>query len=144
MKHCLRNNIGGYYAQDEYLIHRLEVEKWIYEQLLLKGGNPKNNVPVYMCLGESPINSEFDIRYDIQKNAIELKIPLKYLDLTAITFTYPDSMVKFVVDESGKIVNAEGIKTPEVFLYNELEYGLKKYKENGVMKMEEHYIEAQI
>jgi hypothetical protein len=143
-KHCLRNNIGGYYAQDEYLVHRLEIEKWIYGQLLLKGGNPKNNVPIYMCLGESPINSEFDIRHDIQKDAMEIKIPIEYLGLTAITFTYPDSMAKFTVDENGKLVKAELTRTPEVFLYNELENGLKKYKENGLIKMEEHYIEAQI
>ena len=143
-QHCLRNNIGGYYAQDEYLIHRLEVEKWIYEQLLLKGGNPKNTVPVYMCLGESPTNSEFDIKHDIQKDAMEMKIPIKYLDLNAITFTYPDSLVKFTVNENGKIIGAELTKTPEVFLYNELETTLKIYKENGDIKMEEHYIEAQI
>jgi hypothetical protein len=49
--HCKRNNIEGWYAQDDYLLHRLEVEKWIYNQLVLKGGNPTNTVPVYMCLG---------------------------------------------------------------------------------------------
>jgi hypothetical protein len=62
--HCKRNNIGDFYAEDDYLIHRREIEKWIYNQLLLKGGNPKNSVPVYMCLGDSP-NNEFDIRLDI-------------------------------------------------------------------------------
>jgi len=29
-------------------------------------------------------------------------------------------------------------------LYNELEKGLSKYKKNGIIIMEEHYIEAQV
>jgi len=141
--YCKRNNIGDFYAEDDYLFHRLEIEKWIYNQLLMKGGNPKNTVPVYMCLGESP-NSEFDIRVDIQKNAAEIKIPLKYLDINAITFTYPDSMYKFITNKDGELINAERTNTPEVFLYNELEKGLSKYKKNGKIIMEEHYIEAQV
>jgi len=96
-----------------------------------------------MCLGESP-NSEFDIRYDIQKDAAEIKIPIKYMDLNVITFTYPDSLVKFSINDNGQLIKAELTKTPEVFLYNELETSLKKYKLNGEIIMEDHYIEAQV
>jgi hypothetical protein len=142
-KHCERNNIGDFYAEDDYLIHRQEIEKWILNELLLKGGNPTYTVPIYMCLGESP-NSEFDIRKDIQKNALEIRIPLKYLDLNAITFTYPDSMYRFDVDINGKLIGGGRTNTPEVFLYNELEEGLRKYKISGKIRMEEHYIEAQV
>jgi len=53
-KHCIRNNIGGFYAEDDYLIQRKEIEKWIYNQLIVKCGNPQNTVPIYMALGESP------------------------------------------------------------------------------------------
>ena len=141
-EHCLKNSIGGFYATDEYLIHRLEIEKWIYNQLLLKGGNPSNNVPIYMCLGESP-KSEYDVRGEIQKNAIEIKIPLAVLDLNTITFTYPDSMYRFTVDENNRIIGGSRTNTPTVYLYNELEAINKKYRD-GNEKMEDHYIEAQV
>lgn len=135
--HCKRNNIGGFYAEDDYLIHRKEIEKWLFDQLLAKGGNPQNAVPVYMTLGESPLG-EFDIREDIQKNAEEIKIPLKYLDMSAISFTFPDSMYRFVLDNNGDIVGGERTNTPNVYLYNELEEVISKYKTDS------HYIEAQV
>jgi hypothetical protein len=65
--------------------------------------------------------------------------------MTSVTFTYPDSMYEFAVDENGKIIKAGRTNTPEVFLYNELESSLmNKYKENGVVIIEDHYIEAQV
>jgi len=44
------NNIGGFYAEDNYLIHRKEIEKWLCNQLISKGGNPQNTVPIYKAL----------------------------------------------------------------------------------------------
>ena len=82
--HCKLYNINGFYADDSYLIERRKIEKWIYEQLVSKGGKPECDVPIYMTLGESP-GGEYDIRADIQKDAAELKIPLDRLDLLAIT-----------------------------------------------------------
>ncbi len=140
--HCLRNSIGDFYAEDEYLIQRLEIEKWIYNQLLLKGGIPTNTAPIYMCLGDSP-RSKYDIRADIQKNAAEIKIPLSELDLKTITFTYPDSMYKFIFDGSNKIIGGERTNTPAVYFYNELETVIRNYKD-GSEKKEDHYIEAQV
>jgi len=140
LEHCKRNNIGGYYAQDEYLPHRRKIEKWIHAQLIQKGGNPKNYIPVYMTLGESP-TSEYDIRIDIQRGAHELRIPIANLDLNAVTFTYPDSMYKFIYDNNGDKISSEMTETPTVYLYNELEYIIERYK---VYDIYEHYIEAQV
>ncbi len=136
-KHCLINNIGGFYAEDDYLVHRKEIEKWIYNQLIAKGGNPQEKVPIYMVLGESP-TGEFDIRGDIQKNTEEIKIPLNYLDISAISFTFPDSMYRFILDDNGNIVDGERTDTPNVYLYNELEEVITKFKTDS------HYIEAQV
>jgi hypothetical protein len=136
-EHCRRNNIGDFYAQDEYLLHRREIEKWIYSKLIEKGGNPTNDVPIYMTLGESP-KGEYDIRLDIQRDAAELRIPINEIDLSAVTFTFPDSMYRFVLDEKGDIVGGERTNTPDVYLYNELALVLNKYRTN------EHYIEAQV
>ncbi|HWQ58208.1 MAG TPA: hypothetical protein VN540_04240 [Clostridia bacterium] len=135
--HCERNMIGGFYAADDYLVHRRNIEEWMYRRLLEKGGHPTNRVPVYMTLGESP-KGEYDIRSDIQRNAAELRIPLQYLDLSAITFTFPDSMYRFVLDEEGNIIGGERTNTPDVYLYGELEDVISVYK------TDEHYIEAQV
>ena len=136
-EHCKRNNIGYFYAEDDYLLHRREIEHWIYNKLIEKGGNPKNNVPIYMTLGESP-NGEYDIRADIQRNAAEIRIPIDELDLSAVTFTFPDSMYKFILNENGDIVGGERTNTPDVYLYNELESVIKRYR------TDKHYIEAQV
>jgi len=141
LSHCRRNNIGGYYAQNEYLLHRKRVEEWIHSQLIEKGGNPKYDAPIYMALGESP-KGEFDIRQDIQKDAIELKIPVSYLDMSAVTFTYPDSLVKFTFDENGNRTNVQLSDEPTVYLYHELEAIIKKY--HVYDEPYEHYIEAQV
>jgi hypothetical protein len=136
-EHCKRNNIGGFYAEDDYLRQRREIENWIYRKLIAKGGNPTNTVPVYMTLGESP-KGEYDIRADIQMNAAEIRIPIDKIDLSAVTFTFPDSMYRFVLNDDGVIVGGERTNTPDVYLYHELESVINKYL------TDEHYIEAQV
>lgn len=141
LAHCKRNNIGGYYSEDEYLMHRKNVEQWIYSQLIAKGGTPRNSVPVYMALGESP-TGEFDIRADIQRNCSELRIPISALDLGTVTFTYPDSLIHFDFDKNGNCINAKLTSRPNVYLYHELEEIIEKY--HVYREPYEHYIEAQI
>ena len=125
--HCDKNGIGRFYAQDDYLLHRKEIEKWIYNKLIGLGGKPTNEVPVYMTLGESP-EGEFDIREELQKNCEEIRIPLQEIDLSAVTFTYPDSMYEFVLDENGNVISGERTNTPEVYLYRDLPDVIKKYR----------------
>ena len=135
--HCKSNNIGGFYAEDDYLLHRREIENWIYRKLIEKGGNPTNNVPVYMTLGKSP-KSEYDIGIDIQINPAEICIPIAEIDLLAVTFTFPDSMYKFVLDDCGNIIGGKRTNTPDVFLYHEVGEVINKFL------TDEHYIEAQV
>lgn len=136
-EHCKRNNIGDFYAEDNYLYHRREIEKWIYQSLIAKGGNPQNDVPVYMTLGESP-NGELDIRADIQRNAVEIRIPIDEIDLSAVTFTFPDSMYKFILNNDGVIIGGERTNTPNVYFYSELEPVINRFI------TDEHYVEAQV
>lgn len=138
--HCHRNQIGDFYSQDDYLIHRKEIETWIYQRLLEKGGKPKEKVPVYMTLGDSP-TGEYDIRGDIQRNACEIKIPLFALDLSAVTFTWPDSMYRFTYDPNGKIIGGERTNTPDVYTYQEVIEIIKRY---DVYENYSNYIEAQV
>jgi len=73
-RHCIKYNIGLFYAEDDYLIHRKEIEKWLYSQLIRKGGNPQSDVPVYMILGDPPAG-DFDIRAGIKKTQKKFVFP---------------------------------------------------------------------
>lgn len=138
--HCIKNGIGDFYAQDDYLVHRREIERWIYAELVRTGGNPRNDVPVYMMLGES-LEGEHDIRAELQKNAEEIRIPVSEIDLSAVTFTYPDSMYEFIYDHNGNPINGRRTNTPRVYRYEELPAVIKKYR---VYENYRFHIEAQV
>ncbi len=126
-EYCTKNGIGKFYAQDDYLLHRREIENWIYHELIRLGGKPVNDVPVYMTLGET-LPGEHDIRRELQQNAQEIKIPLSEIDLSVVSFTYPDSMYEHVVDEAGNLVSAGRTNTPCVYQYNDLVDVARKYR----------------
>jgi hypothetical protein len=138
--YCKKNGIGLFYAQSDYLLHRKEIEGWIYNELIRRGGKPANEVPVYMTLGDSP-EGQFDIRADLQKNAEEIKIPLREIDLSAVTFVYPDSMYELLADADGKIIDGKRTNTPKVFLYQDLPELIQKYR---VYEQNMFSIEAQV
>lgn len=139
-EYCRKNSIGKFYAQNDYLLHRREIEGWIYGELIRLGGRPVNRVPVYMTLGEAP-EGEHDIRKELQQNADEVRIPLSAIDLSAVSFTYPDSMYEFVVDDDGNLVSAGRTNTPRVYLYEDLPLVAKKYRVHDDYKIN---IEAQV
>ena len=140
LAHCKKNGIGLFYAQDDYLVHRKEIERWMYKELIRLGGRPVNDVPVYMILGESP-QGEFDIRADLQKNAEEIRIPIREIDLSAVTFVYPDSMYELVEDANGKIIDGRRTNTPRVYIYRDLPELIRKYR---VYEQNRFSIEAQV
>ena len=125
--YCEKNGIGDFYAQDDYLLHRRKIENWIYNELVRQGANPVDSVPVYMVLGESP-EGKFDIRAELQQNAEEIRIPLGEIDLSSVSFTYPDSMYEFVIDDDGKLISAGRTNTPRVYLYEDLPSVVRKYR----------------
>ena len=139
-EYCEKNGIGKFYAQDDYLVHRKEIEGWIYNELIRLGGNPVDDVPVYMVLGESP-EGEFDIRAEIQQNADEIKIPLDEIDINAVSFTYPDSMYEFILDDNGNLISAGRTNTPGVYIYDDLPTVVSKYR---VYENYRFNIEAQV
>jgi hypothetical protein len=140
LTHCKKNGIGDFYAQDDYLTHRRAIEKWIYDRLIELGGRPSDRVPVYMTLGESP-EGKYDIRAEVQKNAEALRIPLREIDLSAVTFTYPDSMYEHTVDTDGNIVSSRRTNTPRVYTCEELPSVIEKYR---IYENYRYNIEAQV
>jgi hypothetical protein len=138
--YCEKSGIGLFYAQEDYLYHRKEIEKWIYTELISLGGRPVDRIPVYMTLGESP-EGGYDIRADLQKNAEEIRIPLAEIDLSAVSFVYPDSMYELVRDADGKIVDGRRTNTPRVYMYRNLPDLVQEY---GVYEQNIFSIEAQV
>ena len=138
--HCKKNGIGLFYAQDDYLIHRTEIERWLYKELIRLGGKPTNDVPIYMTLGETP-DGEFGMRADVQRGADEIRIPLSEIDLSAVTFTYPDSMYYIDVDANGWRIGGGRTNTPNVYMHQDLPEVIERYK---VYKDYRFYVEAQV
>lgn len=93
-----------------------------------------------MILGESP-TGDFDIRAGIQKNTEEIRVSISAIDILAVTFTYPDSMYKFVYDDSGHITGGTRTNTPKVYLYSELRDVIN---EHNVFNPYTYHIEAQV
>ena len=108
---------GGFYAQYDYLIHRREIEKWIHRKMCEMGGNPMDDIPVYMFLGD--VNGKFD---KFGADTASLRIPLHEIDLSAVSFVWPDSMYEMVVDGNGDFTGAgKRTNTPKVYMYHELD-----------------------
>ena len=80
-----------------------------------------------MTLGDSP-EGEYDIRTEVQKNAVGIRIPLREIDLSAVTFTYPDSMYEHIVDTDGNLITGRRTNTPKVYKYEELPSVIRKYR----------------
>ncbi len=107
---------GGFYAQYEYLVHRLEIERWIRGELLKKGGRAKDEVPVYAFLGDVPEKFE-----KFGEDTARLRIPLCALDCSALSFVWPDSMYEAEKDASRFTGACRRTNAPRVYALNELE-----------------------
>jgi len=68
--------------------NRRKVEKWLHEEFIKSGGNPKTEHPCYFTLGPSTFLKNFE---SFDGESIELKIPLNEFSSEDISFTYPDS-----------------------------------------------------
>ncbi|HWQ58762.1 MAG TPA: hypothetical protein VN540_07045 [Clostridia bacterium] len=107
---------GGFYGQDDYLLHRSEIENWIHAAFIKKGGKPQDLIPVYFFLG--------DVVGAYKKFAGDtsiLKVPLSSIDHLSISFVWPDSMYVAERGPSGFTGACQRTNTPQVFTYDELE-----------------------
>jgi hypothetical protein len=93
-------------APADYLQLRRRVEEWLLQEFIAKGGQPRAEYPIYMVWGRSKwIETQLD---EITlATTVEIHIPLSAFDERAVSFTYPDSMVSF-------LLNME--KNPEYYL----------------------------
>lgn len=75
----------------EYMKNRLEVEDWVRDKFIEKGGLPRDNYPLYAVLGRSEGIEKYSSQYDLE----QIRIPISLFEETDISFTVPDSMASF-------------------------------------------------
>jgi hypothetical protein len=79
-----------------YLRARRQVEGWLRSAFLAKGGQPKAAYPIYTVLGRSKwLQTMLDAT--TLATTVEIEVPLALFDEGDVSFTYPDSMVSFML-----------------------------------------------
>ena len=136
----------------QYIDWRIDVENWLREGFIKKGGRPKRNNPHYFILGEC----EWMLGW--YKNGNVLQKKLAEINPGQISITYPDSMVSYQLYQYHILQNNPYFKQEEhrpyhgqIFLLNELEelvskYGLPKalLQDGKPISPFEMYIEIQV
>lgn len=73
----------------EYLQNRKQVERWVRNEFIAKGGQPREDYPLYAVLGYANWIEQNLSALEIER----IQIPLSIFSEQDISFTYPDSMV---------------------------------------------------
>jgi hypothetical protein len=76
----------------QYLRTRRQIEQWLHQEFIAKGGAPKESYPIYMILGRSRWLLTAADPATLATTA-EILVPLSLFEECDISFTYPDSMV---------------------------------------------------
>jgi hypothetical protein len=82
---------------DQYLQTRRQVEQWLRREFIAKGGKPQASYPIYMVFGRSKwIQTMLDAA--TLATTVEIQVPLSIFRECGVSFTYPDSMVSFMLE----------------------------------------------
>jgi hypothetical protein len=133
----------------DYLRLRRQVEEWLRREFIAKGGQPRTDHPVYMVWGRSKW-METMIDEVTLATTEEIRVPLSLFSEHVLSFTYPDSMVSFLLN----IERNPAYYLPEyhgqVFTYSEMRAileanGLPGYRWGSELPGGmANYIEAQV
>jgi hypothetical protein len=85
MKENFPNHEWFHADPEERIKRRRRIEKWLFDEFVLSGGDPKTTNPCYFTLGKSTF-----LR-DAGSFDAEIEIPLRLFSSKNISFTYPDS-----------------------------------------------------
>jgi len=133
----------------EYLHGRKQTEQWLREGFMAKGGKPQEAYPIYMVLGR-PKWGKRRIGVAMQSTVREIEVPLSILGERDVSFTYPDSMVSWMLEQEKNPAHYQPDYHGEVFTRSEIfaiieEKGLPDEGwETNVPDHLTHYIEAQV
>ncbi len=76
----------------QYLQARRQIERWLRQAFIAKGGAPRELYPIYMVLGRSRWLLTAADPVTLATTA-EIQVPLSLFSECDVSFTYPDSMV---------------------------------------------------
>ena len=79
-----------------YLRLRKQIEHSIRENFIAKGGVPREAHPIYMTFGRTRWMQN-DLDAVTLATTTEIEVPLAWFDECDVSFTYPDSMVSFLL-----------------------------------------------
>jgi hypothetical protein len=80
---------------NQYLRTRRQIEQWLHQEFIAKGGAPQQPYPIYMILGRSKwLLTAADAA--THATTTEIQVPLSLFQECDVSFTYPDSMVSFL------------------------------------------------
>jgi len=75
---------------------RRQIEQWLRQEFIAKGGAPQESYPIYMILGRSKwLLTAADAA--TRATTAKIQIPLSLFQEGDVSFTYPDSMVSFLL-----------------------------------------------
>ena len=88
----------------DYLQNRRKTEQWVREQFILKGGQPRQDYPYYMVLGQSRWIHKY-----AGDTPPQIRIPISIFSECDVSFTYPDSMISlwFALDKPAEYILPE-------------------------------------
>jgi hypothetical protein len=81
-----------------YLQIRRQIEAWLHNAFIAKGGKPDEPYPIYMILGRSKWLLAAGDPVTLATIA-EILVPLSIFQECEVSFTYPDSMVSWLMDQ---------------------------------------------
>jgi hypothetical protein len=80
----------------QYLRMRKQIEGSLRQAFIAKGGMPRESYPIYMVLGMSTwLRTDLDAA--TLTTTAQIEIPLSLFQECDVSFTYPDSMVSFLL-----------------------------------------------
>jgi hypothetical protein len=85
-------------APQQYLQARRQIEMWLRNAFIAKGGEPVEPYPIYMILGRSKWLEAAGDPVTLATTA-EVLVPLSIFRECEVSFTYPDSMVSWMMDQ---------------------------------------------
>lgn len=80
----------------QYLRLRKQIEENLRQAFIAKGGVPEETYPIYMVLGRSKW-MQVDLDAATLATTAQVQVPLSLFGECDVSFTYPDSMVSFLL-----------------------------------------------
>lgn len=133
----------------QYLRVRKQIEQNLRQAFIAKGGAPREACPIYMALGQTKW-MQTDVDAATLATTEQIQVPLALFQECEVSFTYPDSMVSFLLAEEKESEYYLPEYHGKVFTLSEIRsivesFGLpgEKWGTNLPISMP-NYIEAQV